>query len=110
MGGKRCLRALLAVVVAGLGWAPVAAADREGRGDPDVRDRYERLTPGVSLREVGAVAEGQLGTTVEPVATWLLWNPTPDGTGTAVLREQRAWAGALQLRQEAEWHLLPADP
>jgi hypothetical protein len=110
MGGRRWLRALLAVVVAGPGWASVAAADREGRSDLDVRDLYERLTPGMSLREVGAEAGGQLGTTVEPVATRLLWNPTPDGKGTAVLREQRAWARGLQLRQEAKRHPPLADP
>jgi hypothetical protein len=140
----------------------------------------------MSAREVAAMAGGQLGTTAEPVTTWLVWNPTPDGKRTEVLRaafqdgrvtrleyesfgveyhrlvkggdpwveiagdelariwrqswrvgraaescrsaldayhhvvlgaqerltsdEQRAWARALQLRQEAERQLLPAGP
>jgi hypothetical protein len=186
MGRKAWLRTLLAVVVAGAGWAPVAAADPEVRSDLDVRALYERLNPGMSAREVAALAGGQLRTTAEAVTTWLVWNPTPDGTGTEILRaafqegrvtrleyesfgaeyrrlvkgtdpwveiasdelariwrrswqvgraaescrnaldayhhvvlgaqerltadEQQAWARALQLRQEAEQHLLPAGP
>jgi hypothetical protein len=77
---------LLAAVVAGSAWAPVVAADREGRSALDARALYERLTPGMSLREVAEVAGGQLAMAAEPVTTWLLWNSTADGRGTAVLR------------------------
>jgi hypothetical protein len=180
------LRLLIAVAVTGLAGGPAAAADREVRSDLDVRALYERLSPGMSSREVAALAGGQLGTTPEPVTTWLLWNPMPDGKGMAVLRtafqdgrisrleyesfgveyrrlvkgtdpwveiagdelariwrqswrvgraaescqqaldayhhvvmgaqerltfeEQREWARALQLRQEAERHLLSTGP
>ncbi|HWC05378.1 MAG TPA: hypothetical protein VHF87_21700 [Methylomirabilota bacterium] len=179
-GWFRLLPALVAVLLG----SPVGAADREARSDLDVLALYDRLTPGMSLRDVAAVAGGQLGTTPEPVTTWVLWNPMPDGKGTAVLRaafqdgrvirlefesfgveyrrlvkgadpwveiasdelariwrqnwkagraaercrsaldayhhvvlgaqerltsdEQRAWARALLLRQEAERHLLPS--
>ena len=177
---------LMAIAMVGLAGGPTAAADREVRSDLDIRALYERLSPGMSSREVGALAGGQLGTALEPVSTWLLWNSTPEGRGTAVLRaafqdgrvirleyesfgaeyrrlvkgadpwieiasdelariwrqswrvgraaescrhaldayhhvvlgaqerltveEQREWARALQLRQEAERHLLSTNP
>jgi hypothetical protein len=76
---------LLVVVVVSLAGGPVLAADRGVRSSVDVHDLYARLSAGMSLREVAALAGGDLGTTPE-VTTWLLWSPLPGGSGTAVLR------------------------
>jgi hypothetical protein len=85
MGMSRWLCALC-LSLAGLAGGPVPATERGVRSDVDVHDLYARLTPGMSLREVAALAGGELGTTPEPVTTWLLWSPLPGGRGTAVLR------------------------
>src|SRR5262245_56046045 len=84
--GWQC--ALLAVVVAGAGGTPIQAADREARGTLDVLKLYQQLNPGLTAREVAALAgsEGPLGTATEPVTSWLLWNQTPDGKSMEVLR------------------------
>ncbi|HEY7142117.1 MAG TPA: hypothetical protein VIE44_18645 [Methylomirabilota bacterium] len=110
----RWLRALLAVAVAGLA-GPVVAADREIRSDLDIRALYERLNPGMSSREVAALAGGQLGTAPEPVTTWLLWNRLPDGQGIAVLRAAFQDGRIIRLEYEsfgAEYRRLVkgADP
>ena len=77
---------LTAAAVAGLSGGSVQAAEPEAPRAIDVRARYERLAPGMSWREVAALADGQLRAAAESVTTWLLWGPTPDGNGAAVLR------------------------
>ncbi len=84
MGSRAWIGTLL--LVAGLGGEPAGAADRGERSDLDVQALYERLSPGMSVREVAALTGGQLGATAEPVTTWLLWREAPGGGGTAVLR------------------------
>src|SRR5262245_36127678 len=93
--------ALLAAAVAGLAWGPAAAADREIRGDLDIRALYERLHPGMSSREVATLAGGRLGTTLEPVTSWLVWNQTSDGKGIAVLRAAFQEGRIIRLEYES---------
>jgi hypothetical protein len=89
------------LLIAGLGAGPVDAADRSVRSDIDVHALYERLSPGMSVSEVAALAGGQLGATAEPVTTWLLWSEGRDGRGTAVLRA--AFLDGRVSRLEYEW-------
>ncbi len=109
------LRLLIAVAVTGLAGGPAVAADREVRSDLDIRALYERLSPGMSSREIAALAGGQLGMTPEPVTTWLLWSPTPDGKGMGVLRAAFQDGRLIRLEYEsfgAEYRRLVkgADP
>jgi hypothetical protein len=88
------------LAVAGLGGGPVGAADRGERSDLDVKALYERLSPGMSVREVAALTGGQLGAAADPVTAWLLWSQAPGG-GTAVLRA--AFQDGRVSRLEYEW-------
>jgi hypothetical protein len=89
------------VVAASLAGGAVESADRVTRGDADVRELYERLSPGMPLREAATLAGGQLGATAEPVTTWMLWSQAPEGQGTAVLRV--AFQDGRISRLEYEW-------
>jgi hypothetical protein len=116
MDGRRgWLRLLLAVAVTGLVGSTGEAADREIPSSLDIRALYEQLRPGMSSREVAALAGGQIGMTPEPVTTWLLWSPTPDGKGTVVLRAAFQDGRIIRLEYEsfgAEYRRLVkgADP
>jgi hypothetical protein len=103
------------VVVASLAGGPVLAADRRLRSGVDAHDLYVRLSPGMSLREVAALAGGDIGPTHEAVTNWLLWSPLPGGSGTAVLRAAFQDGRVIRLEYEsfgAEYRRLVkgADP
>jgi hypothetical protein len=78
------------VVILGLvlGLCAVVDADAPRPGTAiDVHALYERLQPGMTVREV-VVAAGRssLLASPEPVTAWVLWNPPVSGRPTAVLR------------------------
>lgn len=99
MGARTWLGAVL--VVLGLGAGPVGAADRSVASEVDVHALYQRLSPGMSVQDVAAVAGGRLGAAAEPVTTWMLWSQAPDGRGTAVLRA--SFQDGRLSRLEYEW-------
>ena len=92
---------LLAATIAGLPRWPVEAAEPQARNDVDVLALYERLTPGMSSREVAALSDGQLKAAGASVTTWLLWSPAPDGRGMAVLRAAFQDGRVIRLEYES---------
>lgn len=65
----------------------VGAEPRGRRSEMDVSTLYQRLTPGMSVQAVEALAEHATRLTLhEPVTTWLLWQHSDPGRGTEVLR------------------------
>jgi len=113
-GSHRSRLGSLALAVAVL-VPPVAADEREGPSALDVRALFERLAPGMTSREVAALAGGQLQAAATPVTTWLLWNAMPGGKGMAVLRAAFQDGRVIRLEYEsfgAEYRRLVkgADP
>jgi hypothetical protein len=95
------LALLTAAAVAGLPRGSVQAAEPEAPRAVDLRALHERLTPGMSSREVAALADGQLRAAAASVTTWLLWGPTPDGNGMAVLRAAFQDGRVIRLEYES---------
>jgi hypothetical protein len=80
---------VLAAVTIGMAGTAATAGQRAARHEVDVPALFERLVPGMSVAEVAALAgEARLREAREPISSWLLWTPGPDGRGTTVLR---AW-------------------
>jgi hypothetical protein len=84
-------RLVVAVILtlAGLG-GPAPAEPAETRRlleRTDLLELYDRLDPGMTVEEIGALVGGaRLATTSEPVTAWVVWSPPVTGRPTAVLR------------------------
>jgi hypothetical protein len=57
------------------------------RTDADIYTLYERLQPGMTVKEVTAVIDdGRLREAPDTVTVWVIWSPPVTGRATAVLR------------------------
>lgn len=77
---------LVAVLLVGT-LVGAAAGDPRRPAQLDLHALYQRLQPGMTVKEVGAIAGGAgLRASPEPVTSWLVWNPPVPGAPMAVVR------------------------
>jgi hypothetical protein len=67
--------------------SPVSADPLRLRTDGDIYTLYERLQPGMTVKEVTAViGDGRLREAPDTVTAWVIWSPPMTGRATAVVR------------------------
>jgi len=90
MSGRRELRLAVSLALVGLlltTLLPVLAAEKSPMVTIDLATLYQRLHPGMTVREVARAAGREPVLTPEKnLSTWLLWTPPVGGRPTEVLR------------------------